>query len=112
LRDIKKGKLSFDPTRFMIDTRDNYIAGGYDSPASELILDLKALLATDRPSTRAEQKKRTAGESPRTDSTQAPATESEVGQLKEEISNLKENLSRLQRQINQQTEIRSGKTSP
>ena len=96
----------------MIDSRDNWIAGGYDSPASELILDLKALLATDRLSTTANKKNLTAAESSGTGSTPAPATESEVGKLREEISDLKEELSRLQRQFTQEAEEGSRHPSP
>jgi hypothetical protein len=107
LRDIKKGKLMFDPARHMIESRDNWIAGGSGSPASELILDFKNFLATDRLSTPKGKKKLTATKSSGASSNPAPSTESEVGQLKEEISNLKEDLSRLQRQINQQAEERS-----
>ena len=104
LRDIKQGKLTFDPTRYMIDSRNNWMAGGYESPASELILDLKAILATDRLSTLGTLEKYTAAENSRTSSISASSTESDVGMLKEEISNLKEELSRLQRQITQQAD--------
>ena len=106
LRDIKKGKLLFDPSRYMIDSRDTWIAGGYDAPSSELVLDVKSLLATDRISTSI------ASENSKPGSTSAPATESEVGELKEEISNLKEELSRLQDLITQQAEEHSQQKNP
>lgn len=102
MRDLTKGKLIFDPARYMIDSRDNRMAGGHDSPASELILDFKALLASNRLSTPTDQRKLTVPDSSPTGS--PPSTESEVGKLKEEISNLKEELSRLQHQITQQAE--------
>ncbi len=112
LRDIKKGKLSFDPGRYMIDSRDNWLAGGYESPASELVLDLKAILAADRFSTPADPNRRSTSPISRTNSTQAPVTKSEVGELKDEISNLKEELSRLQNLITQQAEGRSQQKNP
>lgn len=112
LRDIKKGKLSFDPTRYMIDSRDNWLAGGYESPASELVLDLKALLATDHFSTPIDSERRTAAESSRSGSTPAPSTQSEVGELKNEISTLKEELSRLQDLITNKAKEGSQQKNP
>lgn len=112
LRDIKKGKLSFDPNRYIIDSRDNWMAGGYDAPSSEIVLDLKALLATDHFSTRANLGNPTGAENSRTGIAPAPATESEVGELKQEISNLKEELSRLHDLITQQGEERSPQKIP
>lgn len=112
LRDIKKGKLSFDPTRYVIDSRDNWMAGGYDAPSSELVLDLKALLATDQFSTSANPEKRKVAETPIPSSTPGPSTQSEVGELKEEISHLKSELSRLQDLITQQAEKASQRKIP
>lgn len=112
LRDVKKGKLIFDPTRYMIDSRANWIAGGYDSPASEIVLDLRALLASDRLSPQAVPKMRKATDISTMGSTPASSNDSEVGELKEEISNLKEELSRLQDLILQQAEDRTPQTKP
>lgn len=112
LRDIKKGKLMFEPTRYVIDSRDNWISGGYDSPASEIILDLKAILANNRLSIPTDQKVSRSSESSGAHSPPSPSADSEVGELKQEISNLKEELSRLQRQINQQAEERFRQTDP
>ena len=112
LRDIKKGKLSFDPARYMIASRDNWLAGGYESPASELVLDLKALLATDRFSPSIMTEKDTAVERFRTGSAPTASPPSEVGELKKEISNLKEELSRLQDLITRQAEERSQQKIP
>ena len=104
LKDIKKGKLSFDPNRYMVDSRDMWMTGGYDAPASELIIDLRALLASDHLSTPEASIKPTTAPSSRTSSTPEPPTDSEVGKLKEEISNLKSELSRLQDLIIQKAE--------
>ncbi len=112
LRDIKKGKLLFDPTRYIIESRENWIAGGYDSPASELVLDLQAFLATDRLFTPAEHKIQTATENSPTASSPTSVGDSDVGELKEEISNLKEELSRLQEFILKQGEERARETNP
>ncbi|MDA0739927.1 MAG: hypothetical protein O2999_05735 [Nitrospirae bacterium] len=105
LRDIKKGKLSFDPTRYMIDSRDNWMAGGYDAPASELVLDLKSLLAQNN-LLRPPSADSSGGSTP------APSTQSEVGELKDEISNLKEELSRLQDLITNKAEEGSRRKNP
>ncbi len=102
LQDIKKGTLTFDPIRYVIDSRDNWIAGGYQSPASELVLDLKRLLAMDRFSPLAAPEKLTGSESSAPGPTLTPSSKSELGALREEISNLKEELSRLQHLIIQQ----------
>ena len=112
LRDDKKGQLIFDPLRYMIDSRDNWLAGGYNSPASEIILDLQALLATDRPVPTINPQNHSAQDSSETDSSSGLSTESEVKLLREEISNLKGELSRLQHLITQQAEEISQQKNP
>ena len=112
LRDVKKGKLIFDPARFVIDARDNWLAGGYDSPSSELILDLEALLAWDHLSTPVATGKLAGTEGLTTNPTRTLSSESEVGALKEEISSLKEELSRLQNLILQQAKESARQTQP
>ena len=106
MKDVKR-RLMFYPTSYVIESRSNWIAGGFDSPVSELILDYQALLATKSPDTPTGIKEVTASDIPKADSTPARSTDAEVGVLKEEITNLKEELSRLQQQINQQAEKRS-----
>ena len=106
MKDVKR-RLMFYPTSYVIESRSNWIAGGFDSPVSELILDYQALLATKSPDTPTGTKEVTASDIPEADSTPARSTDAEVGVLKEEITNLKEELSRLQQQINQQAEERS-----
>lgn len=112
LRDIKKGKLSFDPTRYMIESRDNWLAGGYDAPSSELVIDIKDLLASPLFSTPNQPERYNAEEKSGISSNPTPATESEVGELKEKISNLKDELSRLQDLITQQAKERSQQKTP
>jgi len=111
MKDVKR-RLMFYPTSFVIESRSNWIAGGFDSPVSELILDYQALLATKPPDTPTGTEKVRASDIPKTDSTRARSTDEEVGVLKEEITNLKEELSRLQQQINQQAEERSRTNTP
>ena len=112
LRDVRIGQLVFDPAKYMIDSRDNWLAGGYESPVSELILNLQALLAANRPTISADPQKGTAAKSSKTDSAAGLSTESEVRMLREEISNLKEELSRLQHLITQQAEELSREKNP
>jgi len=112
LRDIKKGKLLFDPARYIISSQDNWIAGGYDSPASELVLDLKSFLDNDRLFTPSEQMIETARDTTPRNSTPTAGAHLDVGELKEEISNLKEELSRLQELILKQAEERARQTGP
>lgn len=50
LREVK-GTLLFDPAAHVIDSRANWVAGGFESPAAELILDYKTFLASARRST-------------------------------------------------------------
>lgn len=106
MKDVKR-RLMLYPTSYVIESRSNWIAGGFDSPVSELILDYRALLATKPPDTPTGTEEATASDIPKADSTPNRSTDPEVGVLKEEITNLKEELSRLQQQINQQAEERS-----
>ncbi len=102
----------FYPASYVIDSGNNWIIGGFESPVSELILDYQALLATKRPETPIDADGHTASEISKTDSPPALFTDSEAELMKEEISNLKEELSRLQHQINQQAEERSQTKGP
>ena len=112
LSDSKKGMLTFDPTRYMIDSRDTWMTGGYESPASEVIVDLKALLSTDPFSTSLDPGKQTPANSSGTSISPGPSTKTEVGKLKDEIANLKEELSRLQHLMTQQAEELSRQKRP
>jgi len=111
MKDVKK-RLMFYPTSYVIESRNNWIAGGFDSSVSELILDYRSLLATKTPDTPTRTKEVIASDIPKTDATRARSTDADVGVLKEEITNLKEELSRLQQQINQQAEERSRTEAP
>ena len=50
LRDVR-GTLMFDPASYVVDSRIAWMAGGFESLASELILDYEAFLANARLST-------------------------------------------------------------
>lgn len=102
LSDVKGG-LMFYPSSYVIDSRNSWIIGGFESPVSELILDYQALLgmkSLEKPTETEEP--HTASEISRTDSSPARLTDSDAAFMKKEISNLKEELSRLQHQITQQ----------
>ena len=111
MKDVKR-RLMLYPASDVIESRSTWIAGGFDSPVSELILDYQALLATKPPDTPTGTKAGTASDIPKPDSTRLGSTEADVGELKEEITKLKEELSRLQQQINQQAEELSRTTAP
>ncbi len=106
MKDVK-GRLMFYPASYVIDSGNNWIIGGFESPVSELVLDYQALL-TAKPSEKPTNvEERAVSEISKTASPPAPSTNSEVDLMKEEISNLKEERSRLQHQIKQQAEERS-----
>ena len=44
LRDVK-GTLTFTPATYVIDSRTNWLAGSFESPVNEIVLDHKAFLA-------------------------------------------------------------------
>ena len=102
-----KDRLVFYPTSYMLDSRNSWIMGGFDSPVSELMLDYQALLVTTPKEKLSDTVERIAPETSNTDSAPAQFTDSEAELMKEEISNLKEEMSRLQHQIKQQAEERS-----
>jgi hypothetical protein len=103
LRDVKRS-LMFYPTSYVIESGNNWIMSGFESPVSELILDYQALLVTNRPETLTETEEATAPEIPRTDRITSPTNDAELGTLQEEISTLKEELLRIKQQIKQQAE--------
>jgi hypothetical protein len=111
MKDVKR-RLMFHPTSYVIESRNNWIAGGFESPVSELILDYQALVVTKPPEIPIGIEEVTASDIPKTDPNRARSTDVEVGVLKEEITNLKEELSRLQQQMNQQAEERSQRKVP
>ena len=106
LSDVKGG-LMFYPNSYVIDSRNSWIIGGFESPVSELILDYQALLATEPSKKPTHSEESSDSKISKTDSSPALLTDSEAKVMKEEISNLKEELSRLQHQMNQQDEERS-----
>jgi HAMP domain-containing protein len=101
LRDVKRS-LMFYPTSYVMESGNNWIMSGFESPVSEIILDYQALLATNRPETPIETEGAVASEIPKTDPITSPTTDAELGTLQEEISTLKEELSRIKQQMKQQ----------
>jgi len=101
LRDVKR-TLLFYPTSYVMESGNNWIMSGFESPVSEIILDYQALLATNRPEISTETEEAIASEIPKTDRSTAPTTDVELSTLQEEISTLKEELSRIKQQMKQQ----------
>jgi len=111
LRDVK-GSLLFYPTSYVIESRNNWILTGFESPVSEIILDYQALLATNLPENSTETEEATASEIPKTDRITPPSTDAELGTLQKEISTLKEEISRIKQQMKQQAVDPSQATIP
>ena len=112
LRDVKRSLL-FYPTSYVVESGNNWIMSGFESPVSELILDYQALLATKPPEEQpTETEEATASEIPQTDRSPSPTTDVELGTLQEEISTLKEELSRIKQQMKQQSVAPSQKNLP
>jgi hypothetical protein len=111
LREVKR-TLLFYPTNYVMESRNNWIMSGFESPVSELILDYQALLTTNRPEQSTETEETIASEIPKTGRISSPTNDDELGTLQEEISTLKEELSRIKQQINQQPEGPSPTKSP
>jgi hypothetical protein len=101
LRDVKRS-LMFYPTSYVMESGNNWIMSGFESPVSEIILDYQALLATNRPETPIETEEAVALEIPKTDPITSSINDAELGTLQEEISTLKEELSRIKQQMKQQ----------
>ncbi len=76
LRDVK-GTLMFDPASYVVDSRTNWMAEGFESPASELILDYEDFLAHTRLPTPAGAEEFTASGNSRGGSPPVPSTKSE-----------------------------------
>jgi hypothetical protein len=111
LRDVKRSLL-FYPTSYVMESGNNWIMSGFESPVSELVLDYQALLATNRPEIPTETEEAIASELPKTDRSTAPPTDVELSTLQEEISTLKEELSRIKQQMKQQPADPSQTTIP
>ena len=101
LRDVKRS-LMFYPTSYVMESGNNWIMSGFESPVSELILDYQALLATKPQERPTETEEATASEIPKKESIPPPTTDAELGTLQKEISTLKEELSRIKEQMKQQ----------
>ena len=101
LRDVKRS-LMFYPTSYVMESGNNWIMSGFESPVSEIILDYQALLATNRPETPIETEEAVVSEIPKTDPITSPINDDELGTLQEEISTLKEELSRIKQQMKKQ----------
>ena len=63
LRDVKRSLL-FYPTSYVVESGNNWIMSGFESPVSELILDYQALLATKPQERGTEREEATASEIP------------------------------------------------
>jgi len=111
LREVKRSLL-FYPNNYVIESGNNWIMSGFESPVSEIILDYQALLATNRPEKTTEPKDATASEIPKTDRNPSPTADVELGTLQEEISILKEELSRIKQQMKQQAADTSQTNNP
>ena len=111
LREVKR-TLLFYPTNYVMESRNNWIMSGFESPVSELVLDYQALLATNRPEQSTETEEAIASEPPRTDPSPSLGADDKLGTLQEEVSTLKEELSRLKQQIKQQAENPSQTKTP
>lgn len=111
LRDVNR-RLLFYPTDYIVKSQNAWLAGGFDSPASELILDYQALLATKRPDNPIEPEETRASERSHTDRRVSPADDTELSTLQEEISSLKEEISRLKEQMKQQAADPSENKAP
>jgi len=112
LRDVKRSLL-FYPTSYVLESGNNWIMSGFESPVSELILDYQALLATKPPEEQpTEPEEATALEILKTDRSPSPTNDVELGTLQKEISTLKEELSRIKQQMKQQSADPSQTTIP
>jgi len=95
-----------------VESGNNWIMSGFESPVSELILDYQALLATKPQERETEPEEGIASEIPQTDRSPSPTTDVELSTLQEEISTLKEELSRIKQQMKQQPADPSQTTIP
>jgi hypothetical protein len=111
LRDVKR-TLLFYPPSYVMESGNNWIMSGFESPVSELILDYQALLATKPQERETETEEATASEIIKTDRVTAPTNDVELSTLQEEISTLKEELSRIKQQMKQQPADSSQTTIP
>ena len=111
LSEVKR-TLLFYPTNYVMESGNNWIMSGFESPVSELVLDYQALLATNRPEQSPETEESITSEIPKTGRIPSPSNDDELGTLQEEISTLKEELSRIKQQINQQAEDLSQTKTP
>ena len=111
LREVKRSLL-FYPNNYVIESGNNWIMSGFESPVSEIILDYQALLATNRPEKSTEPEEAIVSERPQTDRNTSPITDVELGTLQEEISTLKEELSRIKQQMKQQAADPSQTNNP
>jgi hypothetical protein len=101
LRDVKWALL-FSPANYVVASRRTWIGSGFESPVSELVLDYRALMATNTPEPSPETKAPTASTRPQPAPSSSPATNADLGTLQEEISALKEELSRIKQQMKPQ----------
>lgn len=103
------GTLTFDPPMFVISTQSNWMGGYSGAPASELVLDHTAFLASARltsPVPLAPAPIPAAQISPAPASTppQAPVSETGNAGLKNEVLRLQEEVTRLKQQVEEQAD--------
>ncbi|NKB82339.1 MAG: hypothetical protein GKS05_10720 [Nitrospirales bacterium] len=102
-----KGLLQFASDDYVVNSQRNWVSGGFESSAAELILDYKAFLtSTHLPRTTVTERP-TGSEHSKEDSALLPSSLIEVRELQEEVSKLKAELSRLKRQLGKEDEAQS-----
>lgn len=111
LRDVKRSLL-FYPTSYIIESRNSWLAGGFDAPVSELILDYQALLASELPINPTGTQETPEPEPSQPAGTASSPADTELHILQEEIRTLKDELSRLRQQMKQQAPDSSQTKAP
>lgn len=115
LKDVKR-RLLFFPTDYIKETRTTWLAGGFKSPVSELVLDYQALLEIEPPHHEKTNpphiQETTASDSRQRSGSPSSAEEAELETLQKENASLKEELSRLKQQRPQPPADSSPNTAP
>ena len=111
LRDVKRNLLFF-PTNYIVASGQIWLAGGFDSPVSEVILDYQGLLESEGPAAPTTETEHTVAKDPRSEPSTSSADEKKLRGLQEEISTLKEELSRLKQQMKPAPADSSPATAP
>ena len=94
--------MRFEPAGYVISSQKNWVSGGFESSAAELILDYKAFLASRPHASPPEMAKQKVSNNLQADSPSSPSNQVDVKKLQEEVLQLREELSRIKRQLGQQ----------